>query len=251
MFIYYRTSSTKRGSVEIISQREVKDLLMGVSPVNTKVSRPHETTLIERFRIGVKGGYSLLVATNDFDSDELEEYYLDRNLGYWYMFDAVYMFRETVGAGIIVGVSRYGNSVGVRDANSGMTGRLSDDITLRYFAINFSADLTSNRSESGLSLNGGLGLTQYKNNFELFFPFDVRGFDFGMHLNGTYRLSVAPGVFIPFEMGIRGFSVNNINYTTPSSTPPEMEEAIGRLIRENLPVEVFRIEVGVGLVVMF
>jgi hypothetical protein len=249
MFIYYRTSSTKRGSKEIISRNEVSELLIGINPVDPKAYKQQMVPINNRFRIGVKGGFSLLVATNEFDSDDFDEYYQERNEGYWYMFDLIYMFQESVGAGITAGVSRYSNSVDIRDANSGMTGVLSDDMMVQYYAINFVADLTSNRSQSGLTISGGLGLTHYKNDFELFFPFKVRGFDLGLHLNGAYRLSVAPGVFIPIELGIRGFSVNNVSYNTPSSTPPEMEESIGRLIRENLPVEVFRIELGVGLLI--
>jgi len=251
MFVYYRTASTKRGISQLISRREVKEILTDVRPADPKVFRRREVLLDERFRFVVKGGYSLLISTNDFNSDEFDTYYEERNSGYWYAFDAVYMFEENFGAGLTAGVSRYGNRVLIRDANSGLTGRLSDDITVQYIGINFIADLTSNRSNSGLTLSGGLGVTKYKNDFELFFPFEVRGFDFGMHLNGAYRLSVAPGVFVPIELGFRGFSVNNINYTTPSSTPPDMEESIGRFIRGNLPAEVFRIEVGVGLIVVF
>jgi len=251
MFIYYRTSSTKRGATDIISRKQVKEVIRGIHPPDPEISKKDSPLFEERFRFGFKGGYSQLVATADLDDGEFDDYYTERNGGFWYAADAVYMFEENFGAGVTICFSRYSNSVMIRDLNSGLTGRLADDMTVRYFGINFVTDLTSNRSRSGVMLSGGLGVTHFTNDFELFYPFKIRGFDFGMHLNCAYRLSVSPGVYIPIEVGLRGFSVNNVTYSTPSTTPPEMEESIGRFIRENLPAEVFRIETGIGLLITF
>lgn len=251
-FTYYETAYTKRGKQEVISNREIAEILDTDRPVIRQ--RPGMISLNwSKFRFGGYGGLSLFLASDLVQGSDgsLEEYYRDRNLGYRYAFDVVYMLDESFGLGMYAGFSRYGNSVNIIDQNSGMTGRLKDDIRIGYFAAQFTADFLNEPSGSGLSVAGGVGLVRYSNDFELFAPFDITGFGFGLHLGMSYRLVISPGVMIPLFLGIKGFSVSNMDLTPPRDAPDDVINGVTALIRSGWPTDVTRVEFGTGLIISF
>lgn len=251
-FTYYRTERTKPGDRELISNREIARILETDRLINGQRNGIFALDW-RNFRFGGYGGLSVLLVSDLVQGADgsLDEYYRDRNFGFWYAFDVSYMLDESFGIGAYAAFSRYSNSVNIRSQNSGMTGKLSDDIRIGYFAAQFTADFLNDASGSGLSVQGGVGIIQYTNNFELFAPFDISGFGFGLHLGGSYRLAISPGVMIPVFVGIRGFSVSNMELSPPEDAPDDLINSVSALIRSGWPTDITRVEFGLGLIVSF
>lgn len=251
-FTYYRTARTKPGEREVISNRQIARILDTDEIVTRQRNRIFGLNW-RNFRFGGYGGLSLLLVQDLVQGTDgsLDEYYRDRNFGFWYAFDATYMIDESFGIGAYASFSQYGNSVRIIDQNSGMTGRLRDDIRIGYFAAQFTADFLNDPSGSGLSVQGGVGIIRYTNNFELFAPFDISGFGFGLHLGASYRLAISPGVMVPVFIGIRGFSVSNMQLSPPEDAPDDVINGVSALIRSGWPTDITRVEAGLGLIISF
>lgn len=251
-FVYYRTIYTKRGKVEVIARKQVAELLTDQTQDRRRPAEKEVLDPYDRFSFFGGGGVSWLSINRLEDSDEFDGYYRSLQWGRWFGFGASYMIDRNLGVGFLLSRSQYGSDeVGVQAQNGALTGVMREDITIDYAAANLIYRLRTDRSGSGVTLSGGIGLTRYQNEMEIFYPFHLEGYDVGLHARGIYRLCISPGIYLPIELGVRGITVGTIDIAPDESVPEDLRNPLRNYIGSTHPANIARLEVGVGLEISF
>jgi len=249
-FIYYRTKKTKRNNQEIISRKEVVELIYNFEQENIPPSKLREYLPFHVY--GTVTGSRLLSEIPRDLPNEFSDYLNELKWGIGYSVGANYMLNEAIGVGAIFTQTEYNNSIDVMQVGTNVTGKLSDEIRLSYLGLCFvysSAALS--KSQTFFQLNLGFGYQWYVNEAQTIYPFRVNGNSFGGHLMGGANLSLGSGIYVPLQLGLKGVSVQNVDVNFPEELPDQFREGISIDVMNNDPVMLMRIELSVGLLITF
>jgi len=253
-FIYYITSKTKKGKRLVISRKEVVSVLYNYEEADPKSIKSTEAREYEVFQAyGMAMGSRLIQYESvrfgdflDFDNydDELRWGTSGLTFGMNYFVDAEYGF------GLLYSKNTYENSLDVRDLVTGVTGKLSDQIDLNYFGANLAYRLSGGQTGTFFQVNVGIGYCTYRNDASVIYRYDVSGGSIGLHLMGMANFSLGYGLYIPVQLGVKGFNISQLEVSFHEGTPDEVSIPITREI-EAMSFNVARLELSVGLMFAF
>jgi len=248
-FIYYRTRKTKRNTSDIISRKEVFEVIYNFEDQNIPASRLRD---YEQFEVyGAFTGSRLLSEIPRSLPNEFSEYLDQLKWGIGYSAGLNFKFAEKYGVGFLFAQTEFNNSVDVMQVGTSVTGTLSDEIRMTYVALGFVLSGTAESTQTFFQLNTGLGFLYYLNEARTIYPFRVQGSSLGGHLLGSANFSLGSGVYIPVQFGLKGFSVRSLDLSFPSDLPDEFREGISLEVMSNEPIMVLRLELSIGLLISF
>jgi len=248
-FIYYRTRKTKRSSMEIIARKEVIELIY-----NFEQDDIPDAKIREYARFQIYGGFTgsrLLSEIPRNLPNEFSEYLNGLKWGIGYSGGVNFMISKSAGVGMLFSQTEFNNSVDVMQVGTGITGILSDDIRLSYLGASFVYSGSVSNSETFFQLNVGLGYLWYLNEARTIYPYSVESTSIGGHLQGSVNFSLGSDIYIPLQLGIKGFSVPTLTASFNEGVPDEYREAIRFELMNNEPAMLMRLELSVGLLISF
>ncbi len=186
-FVYYRTPSTRRGQQEIISKKEIDEVVYNANPnPKDRLKAWKDTRKFNRFELGVDGGYSRVFKVENIFGSDFDEYYDKLANGTYVHGHLVFNFNENLGLGVAYSHSEYSNGVDVvlvMPGSGNLNGRLSDDRKIDYYAVNLSYRPLEFQSGNRVNITLGLGLLRFASSSELIYPYKLEARTLGAHLS--------------------------------------------------------------------
>jgi len=248
-FIYYRTIKTKRNSSELISRKEVVEVIYSFEQGKISAPKFREYALFQVY--GSFTGSRLLSEIPRNLPNQFSEYLDKLKWGIGYSGGLNFMFSESIGVGAVFSQTEFNNSIEVMQVGTGLIGILSDEIRLTYLGASFIYSGSIFNSETFLQLNAGLGYLWYQNEARSIYPFKVESNSIGGHLQGSVNFSLGSGIFLPVQLGLKGFSVQSLNPSFNQDVPEEFRDAISFELMNNEPAMLIRLELSAGLLISF
>ncbi|MFN2429224.1 MAG: hypothetical protein ABR574_04330 [Cryomorphaceae bacterium] len=250
-FIYYITPKLKKGKRLVVSRKEVATVLYNYEAEDPQLKDPVEKRGYEIFQIyGMYMG-SRLLQYESLDFGDFSEY--DDALR-WSSSGLTaginFFIDEQTGFGLLFSQNYFSNSIDVLDPNSGATGKLSDQITLQYYGANIAYRIPADNNNILFQINGGLGLCTFQNEASVIYRYDVTGSSLGLHLIGMANFSLGYGLYIPVQLGVKGFNIANLSADFPGEIPNDIRNALSNQI-SNQSYSITRLELSVGLMFAF
>lgn len=251
-FVYYRTAKTKRTGYELISKREVKELIYdAANTTGIDIEPAREKRGYEMFQLWGAGGYARLFNEPVYLSEEFDEYYNKLKSSIFYTGGINVFLNESIGVGAFFSASNFSNSVDVINTTTMVAGKLADDISLQYFGLNMAVRMAPDDLGLVFQINFGLGQSRYVNDASIIYPFRVAGNGVGGHLMGEVQIRLGKGVYLPVHVRLLGFNINTLDFTPGEDMPLAEQEEIRNFVLASAPVNISRFEIGAGLTISF
>lgn len=170
-FIYYRTQSTNRSETEIISRKEVREIIYGIdTSAKRKIAPKKFVKDYEAFQLSVHAGYSLTISTDELYGEDFETVYDEMRDGVFLDARVNYFFNQDLGLGVHYSTSRYQTDSSVPilvslPSGTDLTGELSHDRTLKYYAFNLAVRIHKS-SNVNFQIDMGFGLLTFEDKGE-------------------------------------------------------------------------------------
>jgi hypothetical protein len=252
-FIYYRTAETRRGEMEIIARKEVKEILYDFIQVKeNRFVRRKPKKKHEIFQVIAHAGYSYILNTDDLYGEDFESVYREMRDGPFLDVRANYFLSADLGLGLLVSRSEYGMDedipilVELSDGTE-LTGDLSHSRELNYYAFNLAFTVQSSHNFK-LQIDVGAGALYFRDNSTFINDYTLESTALGGHISAGFHLVLGEGFYLPAVVSIKGFSLSNFDLATPS----EMNEEVARGLQSiydnlNNGISAGRIQLGLGL----
>ena len=253
-FVYYRTRSSHRGETEIISRKEIREILYGLdTSENRKIASRRFRKEYETFQIAVQAGYSWILSADDLYGDEFESVYDEMRGGGFIDVRANYFLNSEVGLGVIYSRSRYQTNSSTPvlvnlPSGTDLVGDLSHDRSLNYYALNVAFRLDQSSSNMSFQINVGLGVLSFEDRGEFIGAYRLNSNSMGGHFSASFNLGLGEGFYLPAIISIKGFRLGTFDFTPSEEMNPELAVGLQELYN-NLEggINANRLQVGLGL----
>lgn len=251
-FVYYRSVDTKRGAVDVISRKEIAEILYKFEDPSNSLRRSNmnEARNYERiqFWVAFSGYYqpNLGIADNDF-----KEYYQKLEWGLGFNLGINYFLNERLGIGLIYSKSRFKNSIPVSILNTSISGNLSDDLKLQYFGTGLVLRFPFGRSESHFLIGAGAGINHYYNEAEVIYAYTLKANGIGIHVDTSLNLSLGGGLYMPIKFSYMGNTVGNFTIKTQDGMPDDIKRDLEKSAQNSDNFSVTRFSLSGGLLFAF
>ncbi len=250
-FVYYTSASTKRGELDVISRKEIAEILYNVEnvkgrqrQVNRREARAYE--LIQVY-LSFQGCFLPNAAIPE---GEFKEYYTVLQYGSGFRGGLNFYFNEFIGIGATYSKSSYKNSIPVQLVSTGVQGNLSDDIRIQYLGTGAVFKFNMGEKKTNFTLEAGAGINFFNNDAESVYGYNLKGQGLGIHLSGAFNLNLGGGLYLPLKVGYIGNYVGNLTLKTNTNMPAELKNELEDAI-ENQNISVTRLSLGAGLLFAF
>jgi len=251
-FVYYISSDSKRGEQEVISRREIAQILYNYESQTTKLKRKSNLKKRDYQTLAFYAQFSGYYLPNpDIPDDAFKEYYEELQFGTGYKAGANYFLTKQLGIGITYTIAKFSNSVPVIHPPTSAQGRLSDNLKISYYGANVAFRFDLGYSETNFMLSVGLGLNHYRNDGEIIYGYRTKAQNIGFHATAAFNLSLGGGLFIPVTLGCIGSQVGNISLEVDANMPNEFKESLEVSFSEGNSLSVIRFFAGIGLAFAF
>src|SRR5690606_39579977 len=201
---------TKRGSVDVISRKEVAEILYRFEDPSAELRRISDRAVrtyeLLQFSLSFSGYYMPNASIPD---GEFKEYYEELEWGIGLNAGVNYFFNQQLGVGFLSSRARFKNSVPVTLINTGVNGNLSDDLNLHYGGAGLAARFALGNSDSHFILGAGAGMTFYNNDAEIVYAYNLKATGIGFHVDGNLNLSLGGGLYMTFKAAYMGNTVGD------------------------------------------
>lgn len=252
-FVYYRTLKTKRGEEEIISRKEVSEILYGMDDQAKSVPPPKTEKRFEVIQATIHAGYSRILNTDDLYGEDFQDLYDDMRGGVFIDGRLNVFFNDEIGLGFLYSRSNYdadSEAMVVATLPSGnmLTGELGHDRRVNYFALNLAYRVSKPLSNFNLQLDVGLGYLNFEDKGEFIGGYTLTSGALGMHLSGSFHLGLGEGFYLPAYISLKGFSLSQFDFEASAEMDPELAQGLEALY-DNLEagITMTRFEIGLGL----
>ncbi len=248
-FIYFRTKKTKGNSPDVISRKEVAELIYNFDQRSIPSRKQRDYDMFE-----VYGSFAVTRLLSEIPRNlpgEFSEYLNQLKWGFGFSAGTNILISENMGIGISFSQTNFENSVEVMQVGTGITGTLSDDIVLTYLGVGVVYSGVSGEGRSFFQLNAGLGYLWYSNEARTIYPYNVNSRSLGGHISTSLNFSLGSGVYVPVQIGLKGFSASSMKLSFPGDLPDEFREGITLEVENNDPAAVLRVHLSVGLLISF
>lgn len=253
-FVYYRTKNSNRGETEIISRKEVREILYGwENSTNLKIAPKKIAKEYETIQVSVQAGYSLIMTIDDLYGDEFESVYEEVREGVFVDVRANYFLSKEVGLGMLYSVSQYNTNSSVPvlvNLPSGvdLVGDLSHDRELKYYALNLAYRLENNKSNMSFQFDLGFGLLAFEDEGEFIDSYQLSSGSLGGHFSAAFKLGLGEGFYLPALISLKGFRLTEFEFNPSAEMNSELALGLQGLYN-NLEggINANRIQFGLGL----
>ena len=247
-FVYYISHDSKRGELDVISRKEIAQVIYNFESPNDQLRRKSNAKLRDYQFIQVYGQFLGYYSKNDeIPKGDLEEYYTDLQYGAGYKVGANYFFTKQIGVGLTYALSKFSNSVPVTYPPTGAYGKLSDNLRINYFGASAEFRFNLGSWDTNFSISVGAGMNYYRNEAKVIYGYELKANDFGFQASGSFNLSLGGGLYLPITLGYIGNTVGNFSLKMDANMPDEFKESLEMSTSEGNSLGVGRIFVGVGL----
>lgn len=254
-FVYYRTPDTRRGEQEIISKKEVSEILYNADPdPNDNLKAWKETRKYSLFELGIDGGYSRLFNLENPFGTDFDEYYKELSNGTYVHGSVIYRVNEELGFGVSYAHSEYSNKVEVVLVNPGgarLSGMLSNDHVLDYYAATLSYIPVEFQSGNRVQVIAGVGVMRFVSSSRVVYPFRLEATSFGAHLGVSFELALGGGFYLPLRLTVRGFNVFDVSFKPGENMPDDVRSDLEVLYGPQTGINFGRADIGAGLIFAF
>jgi len=247
-FVYYISQNSRRDELEVISRKEISQILYNFEKPNKDLRRKTNRKSRDYEILQITGqfvGYYL--PNQDIPTGDLEEYYEDLQFGSGYKVGVSYFLSRQFGLGLTYARSKFSNSLPVTHPPTGAYGQLVDDMTLNYFGTSAELRIYFGGSETNLLLSVGAGMNFFRNDAKIIYGYELKGNGVGLQAAASFNLSLGGGLFIPISIGYIGNTVGNFSLKMDENMPAEFRESLELSYNSSNNLEVGRMYVGVGL----
>ncbi len=232
-FVYYQSAQSNRGEVEVISRKEIAEILYNFEDPSSKLLKIAKREKRDYELIELWFAYGVIFMPNsDIPTDDFEEYYSKLQWGEGFSLGGNYFFNQKIGVNAIFSTSNFENSIGVSLSTAGLGattvayGSLSDDINLKYVGGGLTLRYELVKDVSHFELQVGAGVNYYTNQAELVYGFDLNAKGVGFHVKTMGNLSIGGGLYVLLCLSYQGGYVDNISFKPNTGMPQELSREL-------------------------
>jgi hypothetical protein len=257
-FIYYRTAESHKGETEIISRKEIRTIIYGLSEASISKIKPKKPEkAFETIQFSVHAGYSWILSADELYGEDFDDFYDDMRGGPFIDARLNYFLTQELGLGLLYSTSRYETDpIGIVVSNpttgNSFNGELLHNRNINYYALNVGFRSVQASSNINLQLDIGLGILTFEDNGRFISDYRMTDTTLGGHLSGSFRLGLGQGFYLPAFISLKGFRLGNLDIEPSDEMEEEVEIAL-KSIFESQPrgLTMSRVQFGVGLGVSF
>lgn len=250
-FVYYQSSTTHRGEIDVISRIEVSSILYNFEPTPAGLKKLKKQSdrgydLVEGWLL--YGAYYLPIQYNG--PDDFKKYFQKLQFGWGFRGGLQIFVNRQLGLGLTYSQSRFHNSTHVQNKQTGQIGKLKNDIVLRYSGISLVYRIDLNHSLSHVELYGGMGYTWYSDHAEQIEAYVLTGKGITGSLAASININIGKGLYIPIKLAADGINIRNlkIDFTDDST---DIAKQLQSFVDNTQKEDVSRISATVGLLFSF
>lgn len=247
-FVYYISPDSKRGEREVISRKEIAQILYNFEKPDGQLKRKANYKTrdyqVIQFYAQFTGYY---LPDENIPKGNFKEYYEELQFGTGYKAGGNYFLSKQFGVGLTYSLSKFSNSIPVRDTLSGARGRLSDDVSINYFGASAEFRFDLGESETNFMLSVGAGMNLYHNDAKRIYGYILKAHSVGFHATASLNLSLGGGLYIPITFGYIGNTVGNISLEYADNMPDQLRESLQLSLNDVNSLSVGRLFAGLGL----
>lgn len=250
-FIYYQSNQTRRGQTDVISRMEVSSVLYNFeqAPANLKKAQKRWDRGYDIFEGWfLYGGYYLPITYNG--SDEFRDYYQKLQFGNGFRGGIQFFLNENIGIAASYSLSHYRNSVDVQNKLTGQTGKLQNDMLLRYAGANFVYRIDLKEAQSKVEIFIGVGYTWFSDHASQIESYVLTGQGFTGNIAAAYNISIGQGIYIPIKVAVDGFSVRNLSIDLNDKST-DIAKQLQSFVDNTEKEDVTRLSASIGLLFSF
>ena len=247
-FVYYIAHNSKRGEREVISRKEISQILYNYESPDGQLRRKANFKTRDYKFVHFYAQFSGYYLPNeDIPDDNFKEYYTELQFGSGYSAGANYFLTERIGVGLAYSFSQYGNAVAVTHPPTGAQGTLSDNLKINYYGTNVVFRFDLGESETNFILSIGAGINQYRNDAKIIYSYNIKAHSIGFHASAAFNLSLGGGLAIPITLGYIGNTVGNFSLEMDDNMPDDFKGSLEQSLSDGNSLSVARLFAGVGL----
>lgn len=247
-FVYYIAHDSKRGDREVISRKEISQILYNYENPDGQLRRKSNFKKRDYQVIQVYGQFSGYYLPNEgIPDDDFKEYYQELQFGTGYKVGVNYFLKKQFGVGLIYSLSKFSNSVPVTHPPTSAQGILSDNLNINYYGASAVFRFDLGDSETNFMLSVGAGMNHYRNDAKIIYSYTLKAHGVGFHASAAFNLSLGGGLSIPITLGYMGNTVGNISLELDDNMPDEFKENLNTSLEKGNSLSVGRLFAGVGL----
>lgn len=250
-FVYYRSVDTKRGTVDVISKKEIAEILYKFENPSAELRRRNnlEARTYEMMQFWVAfSGYHL--PSSEIVDPNFKEYYEKLKWGIGFNTGYNYFFIKQLGVGLIYSNSRFRNSLTL-NFNTGLSGNVSDDLKLQYIGVGVVTRFSFGNSDSNFLLGAGVGMNYYFNEAEVVYAYSLKAKGVGLHVDTTINLSLGGGLYVPLKLSYFGNTVNDFAVMPEADMPNDLKRELEAIVKSSDSFSVTRFSLSAGLLFAF
>ncbi len=250
-FIYYQSSQTRRGQLDVISRLEVSSILYNfeAAPADLKKAKNQLDRGYDIFEGWfLYGGYYLPIVYNG--SDDFIDYYKKLQFGSGFRGGFQIFLNQNMGIGALYSQSNYRNSADIQVIQTGQTGKIQNDILLKYAGAIFVYRIDFQNVQSSFEIFAGAGYTWYSDNAKLIDSYVIRGGGFTGNVSAAFNISIGQGIYIPVKLAVDGINVTNLRIDLEDEST-DISQQLKASIANTKKEDVSRISATIGLLISF
>lgn len=253
-FLYYKLSNSRKAETEMMSMKEVVDIIYDRKIVRkTESERKIEREKTRRLQASAIYGYSWTLRDDDIYGEGFEDVYGELRGGPFLDFRVNYFIEEEIGVGALYSTSRFENNerFGVEfefPDGTVVSGPLDRDRTVNYYALNLALNYSSDETNFHFQLDLGLGWLTLEDRAVFINDYILKSSGIGGHISARLNIDLGEGFYLPANVALKGFNLRSFDLVTSDEMAPEVRFVLQRLY-DTAPngVRMNRVELGVGL----
>ncbi|NEN25579.1 hypothetical protein G3O08_18970 [Cryomorpha ignava] len=251
-FVYYKSVDTKNGSVDVISKKEIAEILYKFEDPSAELRRLSNKELrtyeLMQFWVAFSGYY---LPNSGISDNDFKEYYQKLEWGTGLNAGVNYYFNQQLGIGMMYSKARFKNSVPVSIRNSTISGNLSDDLTLHYLGASVVVRFALGSSNSNFFLGAGPGINYYFNDAEVVYAYNLKANGIGFHVDTAVNLNLGGGLYMPIKLTYMGNTVGDFTLKPQADMPDDIKRELELSLQSSDSFSVTRFSLSAGLLFAF
>jgi hypothetical protein len=253
-FLYYKPFDSKKAETEVISVKEVIDIIYDRSVTRIrKYDEKIESKKFRRFQISSVYGYSWTLSADDIYGEDFQLVYDELRGGPFLDLRLNCFLNEEVGLGLLYSNSQYENNEDVGVAvrfqdGTEVSGPLDHDRTIHYYALNLAFNHSSERNNFAFQIDIGLGLLTLEDRAAFINDYTLRSSGLGGHISARFSIDLGEGFYLPANVGLKGFNLRTFDITPSQEMAPDIIRVLDSIYETaQNGITMNRVEVGLGL----
>lgn len=249
-FLYYFDHHSKAKDIQVISRKEVLEVIYNFETIDFKRRRPNRLRNYDVVHLSMQYTGYYINNTEMVIHRGIDGYYEKLQFATGLYARADFFFDEFFGVGGMYALAKSSNSVGYVLTPWGVFGKLADEISINYYGIHAVMRYRLGDSQADVLLSLGMGYQTFRNNGKIVYDYKLNGYDFGFHGSGQFNLFLGDGIYVSVSLGYIGRDIGNLSGDF-KNMPKEIEEDLNYVVKNMPKINTERIFIGAGLTFAF